>query len=127
MYYKNYLKSGIIYIHDFLFNLNAMDSYNYFLNKSIKSNFLQWAGLCHSVPPHLKEITPGRLTISPSLIVGNKLFDIKDKKSKDCYSLLVSKKAQPPNIIRKLKSDFHFTTQQFKEIFSLPHLVALQS
>ena len=57
----------------------------------------------------------------------HKIFDIKDKKSKDYYSLLVSKKAQLPNIIHKLKSDFNFTTQQLKEIFSLPHLVALES
>ena len=46
---------------------------------------------------------------------------------KSIYSLLVSKKAQPPNIIHKLKSDFNFTTQQFRETFSLPHLVALES
>jgi len=64
VYYKTYFKSGIIYIHDLLFNLNTMDSYNYFLNKRIKSNFLQWVGLRHSVPPHLKEITPDRLTIT---------------------------------------------------------------
>ena len=127
VYYTNYFKSGIIYIHNLLFNLNTMDSYNYFSKKIVKSNFLQWADLCHSVPSHLKEINPHRLTISPSLIIGNKIFDIKDKKSEDYYLLLVSKKAQPPNIIRKLKSDFNFTTQQFKEIFSLPHLVALES
>ena len=126
VYSKNYFKSGIFYIHDLLFNLNTMDSYNYFSNKIIKSNFLQWAGLRHSVPSHLKEISPNSLTISPSLIIGNKIFDIKHKKSKDYYSLLVSKKAQPPSIIRKLKSDFNFTTQQFKEISS-PHLVALES
>ena len=104
-----------------------MDSYNYFSNKIVKSNFLQWASLRHSVPSHLKEISLDRSPISPSLIIGNKIFDIKDKKSKDYYSLLVSKKAQPPNIIRKLKSDFNFTTQQFTQIFSLPHLVALES
>ena len=105
VYYKNYFKSGIIYIHDLLFNLNTMDSYNYFSNKIVKNNFRQWAGLRHSVPSHLKEISLDRLTISPSLIIGNKIFDIKDKKSKDYYLLLVSRKAQPPNIIRKLKSD----------------------
>ena len=127
VYYKNYFKSGIIYIHDLLFNLNTTDSYNYFSNKIIKSNFLQWAGLRHSVPSHLKEISPSKLTISPLLKIGNNIFDIKGKKSKDYYSLLVSKKAQPPNVIRKLKSDFNFTTQQFKEIFLLPHLVALES
>ena len=127
VYYKNYFKSGIIYIHDLLFNLNTIDSYHYFSNKIDKSNFLQWAGLCHSVPSHLKEISPDLPTISPSLLIGNKIFDIKDKKSKDYYSLLVSKKAQLPNIIHKLKSDFNFTTQQLKEIFSLPYLVALES
>ena len=127
VYYKNYFKSGIIYIHDLLLNLNTIDSYNYFLNKIDKSNFLQWAGLRHSIPSHLKEISLDIPIISPSLIIENKIFDIKDKKSKDYYSLLVSKKAQPPNIIHKLKSDFNFTTQQFREIFSLPHLVALES
>ena len=128
VYYKNYFKPGIIYIHDLLLNLNTIDSYNYFLNKIDKSNFLQWAaGLRHSIPSHLKEISLDIPIISPSLIIENKIFDIKDKKSKDYYSLLVSKKAQPPNIIHKLKSDFNFTTQQFREIFSLPHLVALES
>ena len=48
------------------------------------------------------------------------------QKIKDYYLLLVSEKAQPPNIIHKLNSDFNFTTQQLKEI-SLPHLVALES
>ena len=58
VYYKNNFKSGIIYIHDRLFNLNTIDSYHYFSNKIGKSNFLQWAGLRHSVPSHLKEISP---------------------------------------------------------------------
>ena len=63
----------------------------------------------------LKEISPSRLIISPLLKIGNKIFDIKDKKSKDYYSPLVSKKAQPLNVICKLKSDFNFTIQQFKK------------
>ena len=125
--YKNYFKPGIIYIHDLLFNLNTIDSYHYFSKKNDKSNFLQWVGLRHSVPSYLKETSPDLSTISPSLLIGNKIFDIKDKKSKDYYSLLVSQKAQLPNIIHKLKSDFNSTTQQLKEIFSLPHLVALES
>ena len=128
VYYKNYFKSGIIYIHDLRFDLSTTDSYNYFSNKIDKSNFLQWAGLRHSVPSHLKKINLNTSTISPSqLLIGNKIFDTKDTKSKDYYSLLVSKKAQLPNIVHKLKIDFNFTTQQLKEIFSLPHLVALES
>ena len=82
VYYKNYFKSGIIYIHDLLFNLNTMDSYNYSSNKIVKSNFLQWASLRHSVPSHLKEISLDRSPISPSLIIGNKIFDIKEKNQK---------------------------------------------
>ena len=75
---------------------------------------VEWAGLRHSVPSHLKEINPDLPNISPSLLIGKKIFDIKDKKSKDYYSLLVQKKARFPNIIHKLKSDFNFTTQQLK-------------
>ena len=82
VYYKNYFKSGIIYIHDLLFNLNTMDSYNYFSNKIVKSNFLQWAGLRHSVPSHLKEISVDRLPISPSLIIGIKSSILKTKNRK---------------------------------------------
>jgi len=67
VYYKNYFKSGIIYIHDLLFNLNTIDSYNYVLNKIDKSNFLQWAGLRHSIPSHLKEISLDTPIISSSL------------------------------------------------------------
>ena len=83
VHYNFFFNSGIIYIHNLLFNLNTIDSYNYFSNKIAKSNFLQWAGLRHSVPSHLKQISPDTTTISPSLLIGNKLFDIKDKKSKD--------------------------------------------
>ena len=89
-YEKNCFKSGIIYIHDLLFNLNTIDSSKYFLNKIDKNSFLQWAGLHHSIFLHLKEITLDTPITSPSLIVENKIFDImKDKKSKDYYSLLV--------------------------------------
>jgi len=80
VYYKNYFKSrGINYIHDILFYLNTIDPYNYFSNKIDKSNFMQWAGLRHSVPSHLKEISPDTSTMSPSLIIGDNIFDIKDK------------------------------------------------
>jgi len=82
VYYKNYFKSGIINIHDLLFNLNTIDSYDYFSNKIDKSNFLQWAGLRHSIPSQFKEISLDTSVISLLLIIGNKVFDIKDKKIK---------------------------------------------
>ena len=36
-------------------------------------------------------------------MIHNNVFDVKKKKSKDYYSLLVTEKAQPPNIIHKWK------------------------
>ena len=45
-------------------------------------------------------------TLTPSsLQINNNIFDVKKKKSKDYYSLLVMKKSQPPNIVHKWKSD----------------------
>jgi len=111
VYYKNYFKLGIVYTHNLLFNLNTTDSYNYFSNKINKSNFLQWAALCHSIPSHLKEISLDTPIISPSLIIENKIFDIKDKKIKRLLLAAGFKRAQPPNIIHKVKSDFNFTSQ----------------
>ena len=92
-----------------------------------KINFLQWAGLRYSIPSYLKVDNLTTSAVSPSFLIGNNIFDVKKKKSKDYYSLLVSKKAQPPKIIHKLQSDFDFKIDQFRQIFSLPHSVALES
>ena len=39
VYYKNYLESEIIYIHDLLFDLNINDSFGYVSNKLAKLIF----------------------------------------------------------------------------------------
>ena len=48
------------------------------------------------------------------------------KKSKHFYSLLLNKKAQLPNMARKLENDFNFTSDQLQQMFNLPHQVALE-
>ena len=48
------------------------------------------------------------------------------KRSKDYYSLFISKKAKQPNAILKLQNDFNLTEEQLQQIFSLPHQVALE-
>ena len=57
---------------------------------------LVWAGLRHAVPSHLisKSKTNDRtlLTLPPSLIIENNVFDILMEKSKDYYTMLISKK-----------------------------------
>ena len=127
VYYKNYFESGVIYTQDLLFDLNITASFGHFSDKINKINFLQWAGLRYSIPSYLKVDNLTTSTVSPSFLIGNNIFDVKKKKSKDYYSLLVSKKAQPPKIIHKLQSDFDFTIDQFRQIFTLPHSVALES
>ena len=49
------------------------------------------------------------------------------KKSKDYFLLLVTEKAQPPNIIHKWKSDFNLSDDHLREFFLLPYSVALES
>ena len=46
----------LFYTHNLLLDLDNRQSYSKFSKTIRKSNFLQWAGLRHSIPPHLKGI-----------------------------------------------------------------------
>ena len=125
IYYKKYFDSGITHIHDLRLDLNINDSFSYVSNKIRKISFLQWAGLRHSIPDFLKDDRDYIYTLTPSsLQINNNIFDVKKKKSKDYYSLLVMKKSQPPNIVHKWKSDFNISDDLLRESFILPHSVA---
>ena len=54
IYYKRFFESDIIYVNDRLFELSTIDSFNKISKKTKKTNFLVWAALRHSIPPHLK-------------------------------------------------------------------------
>ena len=128
IYYKKYFDSGITHIHDLRLDLNINDSFSYVSNKIRKISFLQWAGLRHSIPDFLKDDRDYIYTLTPSsLQINNNIFDVKKKKSRDYYSLLVMKKSQPPNIVHKWKSDFNISDDLLRESFILPHSVALES
>ena len=43
------------------------------------------------------------------------------------YNLLIREKAKPPNIIQKLQSNFHFNSDNLKQIFKLPHSIVVES
>ena len=96
-----------------------------------KVNILVWAGLRHAVPSHLisKSETNNRtfLTLPPSLIIENNVFDILMKKSKDYYKMLISKKAQFSNNSLVLKRDFNLNEDQLREVFLLPHIVCSEA
>ena len=97
------------------YSISALnDSFDYFANQISKIKFLQWAGLWHSIPDFLKgDYTSQPLTF-PSFLIHNNIFDVTKKKSKDYYLLLVTEKAQPPNIIHKWKSDFNLLDDKLR-------------
>ena len=126
VYFKNYYESGIVYVNDLLFNISTNDSFDYFAKQIGKINILQWAGLRHSIPDFLKGDYKSPPLTSPSFLIHN-IFDVTKKKSKDYYLLLVTEKAQLPNIIYKWKSNFNLSDDNLREFFLLPHSVVLES
>jgi len=60
-------------------------------------------------------------------VVGDDNFNVTKGKSKDYYNLLIIEKAKPPNIIQKLQSNFHFNSDNLKQIFKLPHSIIVES
>ena len=79
-----------------------------------------WAGLRHSIPI---DTSQNFLSPTPILKIKNNTFDVTEKKSRDYYNLLNSNKAQFPNATNNLRSDFHLSTDQLKQVFILPHSV----
>ena len=121
------MESGVTYVRDLQFDLNTKDANNHFSHRIYKSNFLQLAGLRHSIPLFRKNSNLCPPVNSPLFSVGDSVFEVRKKKSKDYYSLLVRKKAQFPNMANKLQSDFSLSTDQVSQFFILPHSVALES
>ena len=105
-----------------------LDSYELIAKHIQKTNFLEWAGLRHSVPLVLRNVyhNPDHKALNPSFKIDCGLFDVTKKKSKDYYSLFVRKKACFPNNTRKLKCEFNLTDEVLKKAFSLPHSVAFE-
>ena len=127
VFYKTFFESGIICINDLLFDLNNIDSYNIISKKVTgKVNFLTWAGLRHAIPSHLKMSNYTFMTSQPSLVINDNAFNVLKKKSKDYYSLLLSKKAQLPNRGLTLKHEFDLTDDELQKAYILPHTVCCE-
>jgi len=89
-----------------------------FAKKISKINIPQLLGLRHSIPDFLKGSYTSLPLTSPSFLIHNNIFDVTKKKLKDYYSLLVTEKPQPPNIIHKWKSDFNLSDDHLREFTS---------
>ena len=131
IFYNTFFGYGIAYVTDLRFDLNITESYNIIAKKIKKANILAWAGLRHAVPPHLisksKTNNCTFLTMPPSLIIGDSVYDIVMKKSKDYYTKLISKKAKFSNNSVVLKRDFNLNEDQMRKVFLLPHLVCSEA
>ena len=126
VFYKDYFEAGVICILGLLFDLNINEAFSHWPDKITNIRSLQWAGLRHLIPPFLKNIISCPSSAPPSFSIDDNIFDVKKKKSKDYYSLLVCKIAQYPNVINKLQNDFNFSIDQLRQIFSVPHSVVLE-
>ena len=118
----------MIFVKDLLFHLNTEESFNCVTRKLRKTNLLMWAGLRHSIPINLKLDTPQN-SLAPTPILKRKknTFDVTEKTSRDYYNLLISNKAQFPNATINLRSEFHLSIYQLKQVFTLPHRVAFET
>ena len=126
VFYKTYYNSGVCTVYDLLLNLNNIDSFNVITKKNKKVNFLTWTGLRHSIPSNLKSAEHKFDSRLPYFKCNNVVFDISKKKSKDFYSLIVSRKAQLPNNAKKLRQNFNLTEEELKLAFALPHKVVYE-
>ena len=127
VFYKKYFHYGIRTTRDLRFDLNNIDSYKLVEKHLEKTNFLEWTGLRHSIPPNLRNPNLDYVYQfqNPSFNLVNDLFDVTKRKSKDYYSLLVLKKARLPKLGQKLKSDLNLSDEALKNAFLLPHSALL--
>ena len=88
---------------------------------------MEWVGLRRSIPLSLRRYERYPSINSPTFVVGDNNFDVTKGKSKDYYNLLIREKAKPPNIVQKLQSNFHFNSDNLKQIFKLPHSIVVES
>ena len=102
----------MVHISDLSFDLNDKDSFSLVCNRISKTNCLVWAGLRHSIPSILKNCTHKSTTGELSLKIDDNIFDVTKKKSKDYYTLLVSRKALFATNVNKLQNEFHFTLEE---------------
>ena len=125
-FYRTYYNSEICTVNDLLLNLININSFELIKEKNKKANFLAWTGLRHSILSNLKTAEYNLDKRLPYFKCNNAIFDISKKKSKDFYSLIVSRKAQLPNNAKKLRQNFNLTEEELKLAFALPHKIAYE-
>ena len=73
---KKLSEQDIIFVNDLLFELDTTNPFTIVSNKISKINYLIWAGLCHSVPNHLKNSNCHCSELRLILTIDNKEFNI---------------------------------------------------
>ena len=126
VFYKLYYENGIVYICDLIFESDNKQSYDFYRQKGLKTDFLTWTGLRVSVPKELRscELLPEMDSVN---FKHNDIqFDVYRAKCKHFHKLLMTAKAKLPNMSKKLISDFDISNS-LEEIYSLPQTVASET
>ena len=115
--YQTLFENGITFVNDLLFDTDTTNSFKFISSKISNTNFLTWAGLCHSVALHLKtkESTPSEISLL--VTIEGKDFDLLKKKSKDYYTLIKNSKAKLPNNSQHLRKTFNLSEDHLKKGF----------
>ena len=93
----------------------------------MQKKILEWAGLRRSIRLSLRSYDGYPSINSLTFVAGDNNFDATKGKSKDYYKLLIREKVKLPNIIKKLQSNFHFNSDNLRQIFKLPHSIVVES
>ena len=82
VFYKNYIRSGIVSVGDLHFDLSNVESFDIMKAKINRTNFLVWTGLSHSVPHFLKSRKGPPMFDTPSFTIDGNLFNVMEKNQK---------------------------------------------
>ena len=101
-----------------LFDKNNLESYSSAKCNGIIQNVLTWSGIRSAIPVHLKTLNVEESEItSLQFQCGEKIFDPVKCKSKQFYTLFISKKTMVSRDFTKLKEDFDLDDVTVRKAF----------
>ena len=106
VFYCSYYDRGITYINDLSFELDNVQSHDFYRQGGLKTDLLTWMALRLSIPKEFRTCTSTTNLDSITFKHNNVLFDTYEAKSKQFYKLLITNTASLPNKSKKLISDF---------------------
>ena len=127
--YNNWIKKGIVYIHNLIDNNGKFMSYASFISKySISTDFVTYFGIINAIPKEWKDFIRACNHISNVDICERNVVDIGKGKSQDFYSILLKRKfVRPTAEIKFEQLDYLRDTEiNWKQVWHLPYKVTIE-